>query len=209
MDCLLRRAVVVSAAAHVVAVAALPPAQREAPSLPMLDARLLVPPQRPVAPLPPAALGERQLATPTPVPRSQLRRPVPVLAIPGPASHAAPAAPAAPAGTLQDAVPAGAVTAMPVTAVTPARYDAAYLANPPPPYPTSARRRGSEGTVAVDARVGVEGEAKEVRLAASAGDDALDGAALEAVRHWRFIPARRGEQSIEAWVRVPLVFRLN
>lgn len=32
---------------------------------------------------------------------------------------------------------------------------------------------------------------------------------MDAVRGWRFVPARRGEQAVEAWVRIPLVFRLN
>ena len=97
----------------------------------------------------------------------------------------------------------------PVAVVEPPRYDAAYLANPPPAYPASARRRGIEGTTTVEARVGPGGEAREVKLAASAGDAALDGAALEAVRGWRFVPARRGDLAVEAWVRIPLVFRLN
>jgi protein TonB len=91
----------------------------------------------------------------------------------------------------------------------PPRFNATYLANPPPPYPASARRRGIEGAVFIDARVGVGGEARELKLATSSGDAALDSAAMDAVRGWRFVPARRGEQAVEAWVRIPLVFRLN
>lgn len=94
-------------------------------------------------------------------------------------------------------------------ALEPPRYDAAYLANPPPAYPHSAKRRGIEGTAMLDARVGAGGEAQEVKLAASAGDAALDDAALAAVRAWRFVPARRGSEPVEAWVRIPVVFHLN
>jgi len=95
------------------------------------------------------------------------------------------------------------------TTFEPPRFNVAYLANPPPPYPASARRRGIEGTVTIAARVGASGEAQELKLAASSGDATLDSAAMEAVRDWRFIPARRGEQAVDAWVRIPFVFRLN
>lgn len=126
---------------------------------------------------------------------------------------------------VQASVPAAAVTppeatsadhesvtpsvAAPTTTLESPRFAAAYLANPPPSYPLSARRRGSEGTVTIDVRVGATGEAKELKLVTSAGDTVLDLAALDAVRGWRFVPAHRGEQAIEAWVRIPLVFRLN
>lgn len=107
------------------------------------------------------------------------------------------------------AAPVTVAAVVPLAPLEAPRYDAAYLANPPPPYPASARRRGATGTVTVEARVGPAGEAREVKLAHSAGDAALDGAALEAVRGWRFIPARRGDLAVEAWVRIPLVFRLD
>jgi protein TonB len=29
------------------------------------------------------------------------------------------------------------------------------------------------------------------------------------VKGWRFVPARRGAQNIEGWVRVPVVFKLE
>lgn len=89
------------------------------------------------------------------------------------------------------------------------RFDADYLANPPPAYPPSARRRGIEGTVVVEARVGLRGDAQDVKLVESAGYEALDRAAIEAVRSWRFVPAHRGDQLVEALVRIPLIFRLN
>jgi len=36
----------------------------------------------------------------------------------------------------------------------------------------------------------------------------LDNAALEGVREWKFVPARKGAEPVEGWVRVPIVFRL-
>ena len=37
----------------------------------------------------------------------------------------------------------------------------------------------------------------------------LDAAAAEAVKRWHFVPARRGTEAVEAWVRVPIEFRLE
>ena len=37
----------------------------------------------------------------------------------------------------------------------------------------------------------------------------LDRAAQEAVTRWRFVPARRGDVAVEAWVLVPIVFKLQ
>lgn len=89
------------------------------------------------------------------------------------------------------------------------RYNAAYLSNPPPAYPLSARRRGIEGTVLVRAEVAVGGECLRAELKKSSGADVLDQAALEAVKKWRFIPAKRGNQAVIAWVEVPITFKLE
>ena len=53
------------------------------------------------------------------------------------------------------------------------------------------------------------GDAERVQLRQSSGKQRLDEAALEAVRHWRFVPARRGEQAVAAWVQVPITFQLE
>ncbi len=94
-------------------------------------------------------------------------------------------------------------------ALTPPVFNAAYLRNPPPRYPLAARRSGDEGTVMLRVLVTTEGTAARVELDRSSGSASLDGAALEAVRNWRFVPARRGTQNVEDWVRVPVVFRLE
>jgi protein TonB len=54
-----------------------------------------------------------------------------------------------------------------------------------------------------------EGRAAQVDLDKSSGSPALDTAALEAVRNWQFVPARRGQEAIESWVLVPVVFKLE
>ena len=54
-----------------------------------------------------------------------------------------------------------------------------------------------------------EGTAGEVRIQSSSGSPLFDEAALEAVRQWRFVPARQGDNAVAAWVQVPIVFRLT
>ena len=54
-----------------------------------------------------------------------------------------------------------------------------------------------------------QGEAKEVRIRTSSGFERLDLAAMEAVRRWKFVPARQGDEAVEAWVVVPILFSLR
>nr|WP_218626990.1 energy transducer TonB [Sodalis sp. dw_96] len=79
----------------------------------------------------------------------------------------------------------------------------------PPDYPRLARRSHQQGTVMLNVPVTVDGAASEVNIAQSSGSDALDDAARQAVRRWRFIPAKRGGEPVAGWVRVPVVFRLE
>ena len=99
-------------------------------------------------------------------------------------------------------------TAVP-TPITPARFDAAYLNNPAPAYPALSRRLREQGEVLLRVRVTAEGTAAAVELRQGSGFDRLDRAALEAVTRWRFMPARQGDQAIEASVLVPIVFKLQ
>lgn len=84
-----------------------------------------------------------------------------------------------------------------------------YLNNPPPQYPIRARRRKEQGTVMLDVFVSTAGTSKWVAIGQSSGIDILDEAALEAVKQWKFVPARRGSEIVEAKVRVPVIFKLN
>lgn len=94
-------------------------------------------------------------------------------------------------------------------AATPPLFNAAYLRNPAPVYPAIARRSGDQGTVMLKVLVNPEGAPVRVELDQSSGSKPLDSAALDAVKGWRFVPARRGAQNIEGWVRVPVVFKLE
>jgi TonB family protein len=90
-----------------------------------------------------------------------------------------------------------------------ARHDAAYLHNAPPKYPAIARRMRLEGTVIVRAWIGATGKPERVWLGRSSGTEALDEAALAAVRGWQFVPAHEDELAIAADVEVPVRFRLD
>jgi periplasmic protein TonB len=101
------------------------------------------------------------------------------------------------------------VTAPAARAVTPPRFNAAYLRNPAPRYPIAARRAGEQGTVMLKVLVSREGRSALVDIETSSGSARLDSAAREAVKSWRFVPARRGAEPVESWVLVPVVFRLE
>lgn len=85
----------------------------------------------------------------------------------------------------------------------------AYLHNPKPIYPMAARRAGYEGKVIVRALIQTDGSAERVEVKKSSGYELLDRAALEAVRKWRFIPAKRGSEPIVEWVDIPWIFKLE
>ncbi len=94
-------------------------------------------------------------------------------------------------------------------AIVAARFDAAYLNNPPPSYPALSRRLGEEGKVLLKVRVGTGGQPLAVDLEKSSNFPRLDEAARRVVAHWRFVPAKRGDEPCEASVIVPIVFKLE
>ncbi len=78
-----------------------------------------------------------------------------------------------------------------------------------PSYPSSARRLGIQGMTTLRVYVAVDGRVTEVLIHESAGHSDLDNAAAEAVKRWRFEPARRGAQAVGVWVLLPVEFRLR
>lgn len=93
--------------------------------------------------------------------------------------------------------------------VVPPRFDAAYLNNPSPSYPALSRRNGEAGKVMLRVQVSSDGRPQQIELQRSSGFSRLDDAAMAAVRQWRFIPAKRGDENLTEWVLVPLVFKLT
>jgi TonB family protein len=89
-----------------------------------------------------------------------------------------------------------------------ALFPAQYRDTPRPEYPESARRDGREGRVLLRVLVDDQGRSRQVEINSSSGNEALDRAAAEAMRRWRFHPARQGDKPVESWLRVPIEFRL-
>jgi periplasmic protein TonB len=151
----------------------------QAPEVPVESAP--APPVRPPEPRPVAV-------------REPVAVPTPLAVVPAPPAPA-PAEPRAPAP--------------PPPAMTAVRFDAAYLNNPAPGYPLQSRRRGEQGQVLLRVQVDAQGLPEQVEIHQGSGHARLDAAALEAVRRWRFVPARRGDEAIAASVLVPILFRME
>jgi protein TonB len=99
-----------------------------------------------------------------------------------------------------DAAPGGAITRH-------ARPQGGYQVRPS--YPASARRLGIQGTSLLKVQVLLDGRVGEVVVQESAGHPDLDQAAADAVRRWRFDPARRGADPVAVWVLLPVEFRIR
>ena len=150
------------------------------------------PPPEPVKPKP----QPKMIATPKPTPAAITAPPIeeppveapPVQEQPPPS----PPVPAAPAETI------------------PPNFVAAYLNNPAPKYPPTSKAMREQGTVMLLVLVNAEGRAEKVTVDASSGHGRLDDAAVDVVRHfWRFVPARQGDKTVSAWVKVPIKFELH
>lgn len=140
-------------------------------------------------PLPvPMAPGERSASGLSEAAEEAARRPKPApppAQIAGTADSPAPAAPPPPRST---DVPPGAP--VPISRVQ-------------PDYPSSAMRRNESGTVVVRIAVGSDGRPDDVEVLRSSRSRALDRAATQAARRWRFQPGRSGT------VEVPFEFKLD
>jgi len=84
-----------------------------------------------------------------------------------------------------------------------------YLENPAPEYPTMAEKRGYQGTVILDVLVNKDGKAESIQLAKSSGYEILDRAAINGVKEWLFRPAKRENELVDAWVKIPIKFQLE
>ena len=84
------------------------------------------------------------------------------------------------------------------------------IAMPAPEYPRAALRDGVEGTVLLELLVGTDGRVLRVRIVHGSGDRRLDEAArTQVLANWRFQPAIRDGQPVQALGTAPVVFRLD
>ena len=84
-----------------------------------------------------------------------------------------------------------------------------YLKTVAPTYPRAARDAARQGRVLLRVLVDEAGLSAAVDVAQSSGHADLDTAAIEAVRQWRFVPARLQGQAVQAYVLVPVRFALR
>jgi TonB family protein len=77
-----------------------------------------------------------------------------------------------------------------------------------PTYTADARRRGIEGDVTLEVVVSREGRVTSIRTVRGLGAG-LDERAAEAVRQWRFTPARRQGAPVDVVVEVSVEFTLR
>jgi protein TonB len=165
--------------------------------------RVEMAPQKPeVDPPKPMPKPLRKATTP-PIIAAPVEAPSPI-SVPAPPPEPPPSA-----ATAQPAVPPQASAAAPALPVVPPRFNADYLRNPAPAYPPLSRRMGEQGRVLLHVLVTAEGEPERIELRTSSGSARLDGAALGAVKRWKFIPARQGDRPVPAWVLVPISFNLQ
>ena len=105
-------------------------------------------------------------------------------------------------------VVAAALVVKPVEPVVEPDFKASYLNNRLT-YPLVARRMGIQGRVVLNVEVLAEGVSGQISVAQSSGHEMLDRAALESVKTWRFVPARRGGMPFTKWFKVPIAFSLK
>lgn len=87
--------------------------------------------------------------------------------------------------------------------------EAGFLSNPKPDYPRLSRRFGEQGKVVLRLLILASGSVAKAEIETSSGYKRLDQAALEAIRNWRYLPAKQDGVAIEYWHRQPFLFELN
>lgn len=133
---------------------------------------------------------------------------------PAPAPSAPPPADSPPdSRTHESSAPREAAAPAPRSAApvadSPPRFDADYLSNPAPDYPAASRQLHEQGSVQLRVFVTADGRAGDIRVHQGSGFERLDQAAIDAVRRWRFVPARQDDGPVAAWVIVPINFTLR
>jgi len=173
-----------------------------------------------VTPAPKVEVKPDVLPKPLPVkPRVRQVKPEPTPTVitavtEAPTPFVAPPAPPVPLPPIE--APPPPVAAAPVAAppappapIVPPSFNADYLNNPPPVYPAASRRLREEGRVVMRVFVSEQGLPTQVQMRTSSGHARLDEAAMSTVKQWKFVPARRGDTPVGAWVLVPISFSLR
>jgi protein TonB len=178
-----------------------PPPPPPEPEQPVEDADAVKPPPKPVE----KPVEKPKVEKPKPVKKPEpVKKPPP----PAPTAPAAPSPPAPAAPSPSPAPPAPAAAPAAPAKESAAISGLASLGNPPPEYPGAALRKGMEGRVILRIKVLPNGRAGTVEVTKSSGKQVLDDAAVETVRNWKFIPAKRGDTPIEGFATQTIDFKL-
>lgn len=147
-----------------------------------------------------------------PAPKPVVRQPTPQAkpeSLPQPQVMAANTPAPSAAGEAPVVMEAPVLPAQAPPTVSAPRFDADYLDNPAPVYPALSRRMEESGKTVLRVYVEPGGKPSQIQINSSSGSPRLDQAAQDAVWRWKFIPARRGDETIGAWVLVPIEFNLK
>ncbi len=182
-----------------------PPPPPAPPPPAALAAPILPPPPAPVEETPP------QIAEAQPTPEPEQPRQVAEAPAPAPErrppQRASAAQPAPQPVRLNAALQGMESFTLEGRVAPPEALDAAR--NRRPAYPEASRRRGEEGVVRVELFVDPTGRVADVRVVESSGFSALDAAAVQAVREWRFRPAQRAGLPVAGSLTTAVHFRLE
>ncbi len=87
--------------------------------------------------------------------------------------------------------------------------EASELNNPKPPYPAISKKLREQGLVLLKACIGTNGSLDSLDLKQGSGFSRLDQVALQTVKQWKFIPAKKGGTPIPMCYELPVKFILE
>ena len=117
-----------------------------------------------------------------------------------------------PAATLSVAAtvaPEAVTTTTDSTPTTSSDSQAQIIERSQPDYPVEAVRANEEGEVRLQIALDTQGNIADVRIVQSSHSRALDKAAVDAARKWKFRPAMHDGQPAAATIEVPVQFHLD
>jgi protein TonB len=85
----------------------------------------------------------------------------------------------------------------------------APLETPHPEYPAIAKQAGVTGTVIVQLLLDLDGSVMQTRVARGSGNQALDEAAVEGTKKFKFTPAKQRDKPVRVWVSMPIRFEMH
>lgn len=84
-----------------------------------------------------------------------------------------------------------------------------YRVPPQPQMPRASQRLNEQGRVVVRVLIDTQGRPTQMTVEQSSGFDRLDREALRAISQSQFFPYQENGRALAAWVRIPIVFKLD